>query len=201
MRRHKIAEFRLLIKHLKASDIPPIACILDDLSTYKNIIANLPPHNSLVIVRDYNNPNRHSLAQEIITLCKMKYIKCLIAGDPYLALQVGADGLHISSTNFFKLKKWKYKMPKWLITTSAHEVKRLLEIRKYRLHAIFYSPVFITSSHPDNKPIGILKFMRDINQINLPIYALGGITFQNIKRLRNSKIIGIAGISIFANDQ
>ena len=199
MRSYKINKLLNNLFHdRKNSVLPSIVCILDDLKAYKQYIANLPKHNSLVLVRDYKSRRRKYFTKIIAQLCRQKGIKILIAGDPELARSVNADGLHISEGDFFRLRVWKYKMPKWIITTSAHTVKRLFIARHYQMDAVFYSSVFFTNSHPDRKPLGILRFMRDTNILGLPpIYALGGITGQNLNKLLYSNIIGIAGIRIF----
>lgn len=183
----------------KFSYLPNAIFIIDDLSTYKQVIIHLRPKTSLVIVRDYHNPERKIFSYQIADLCKQRQIKLLIAGDPILALQVKADGLHISNQNYSELKIWKSKMPKWMITASAHNLKQLTNIKNYGFTAATFSPIFPTNTHPNAHHIGLLKFMKNVKIFNYPVYALGGITLHNINSLYYSQIAGIAGISIFTN--
>ena len=58
---------------------------------------------------------------------------------------------------------------------------------------IFLSPIFKTEKR--NNYLGIIKFNNLSNFSKKPIIALGGLNNKNIKRLKMTNTIGIAGIS------
>jgi len=60
--------------------------------------------------------------------------------------------------------------------------------------AVVLSPVEATISHPDVKPLGALRFAALARAIPSPVYALGGITLAQHKRLQALGAKGIAGI-------
>lgn len=76
-----------------------------------------------------------------------------------------------------------------------HNISQLRRIAHYnKIRAVFIAPIFKTSSHPLQEPIGLLKLSRMINQNhkikslkNIKLYALGGINYQNIKKITKFK--------------
>ena len=52
-----------------------------------------------------------------------------------------------------------------------------------------------TSSHPDAQPLGWDAFSEMVTNINVPVYALGGVTRDNMKQAWLSGGQGIAAIS------
>ena len=187
----------LKYKNSKFHHLPTVIFIGDNNTSYNQVIPNLPKKKSAIILRMYNKLDRRLIAEKLAHLRKKYQFKLLVAGDPKLALKIQADGLHISESSFFDLRKWKKMCPNWIITATAHNEKRLIEIRNYGLTAAIYSPIFSTITHPERNHIGTLKFMKHTNKLNFPVYALGGINKNNILQLKNSNIIGIAGIRIF----
>ena len=61
--------------------------------------------------------------------------------------------------------------------------------------AAILSPVFPTDSHPGRAALGTVKFTRLVGRAPLPVFALGGISAQNVNQIRTSGSVGIAGIS------
>ncbi len=178
--------------------LPQIIFIVNEDKYYKDIIPKLKIcNNVLIILRIYGDKKRYLIAQDLAKLCKKYKAKLLIAGDPKLALEVKADGIHISISSFNSLKKWSIKMPQWITTASAHNIQDILKIKQNKLNAALYSPVFPTKTHPNRRNIGVLRFTKDTHNINFPIYALGGLNKNNFQRLKHAQIAGIAGISIF----
>ncbi len=59
------------------------------------------------------------------------------------------------------------------------------------------SAVNATGSHPDAKPLGWEAFRAMVEQVNLPVYALGGMRREDLDRAREHGAQGVAGISAF----
>ena len=64
--------------------------------------------------------------------------------------------------------------------------------------AALLSPLFATRSHPGRAALGIQKFVDWCRRAPLPVYALGGITTGNARRLIHSGTAGIAAIGGWA---
>lgn len=180
------------------SNLPKLVFFTDSnkLSNVYSVVKSLKP-NILIIIRDYDHPQRELFAKEIIKLAKRRGNKILIAGDYNLAIKLNADGVHLPQYKAYQAKYIKNLSAKLIVTSSAHCYKSVKNLNLLPLDAIFVSPIFKTTSHAKQKPkrVKFLSVMRLLSQ--KPVYALGGVNFKNIKLLNNLAINGIAGIDVF----
>ena len=116
-----------------------------------------------------------------------------IANHFKLALKLGLDGVYIPSFNK-KLDHLAYSLfNNFLVIGSAHNLKevRIKELQKVK-------SIFISSLFKKNKNyLGINKFRILKKHTKINIVALGGISKNNIKKLKLINISGFAGISYF----
>ncbi len=164
------------------------------------VVANLP-RGSAVILRHYAGPDRKALAIRLIAEAKRHGVRVLIAADARLALDVGADGLHLPEAMAFRgLGVWKdWRRPGWLVTAAAHSPAALYRAKAAGADAALLSPVFPTASHPEREALGLLRFAAWCRKSPLPVYALGGVSTANMSRLKGCGARGLAGISGFVN--
>ena len=152
----------------------------------------------MVQLREKDLPGRelYELAKEVRKLTK-KYDALLLINERFdIALAVEADGVHLPE-NSFPPSVVKRINPSLIVGFSAHSLEGALYAEKEGADFITLSPIFKTSSHPDAKPIG-LKTLREISQkVKIPVYALGGITWDRIKVCYKNGAYGIAGITMF----
>ena len=80
--------------------------------------------------------------------------------------------------------------PRWLITGAAHA--QVATVYATGVNAVLLAPVFPTPSHSQTVPLGVEKFAGIATQASLPVYALGGITAQNVEQLAATRAAGIA---------
>lgn len=156
--------------------------------------------SAAIIIREYDldRKDRGEFAKKIIKIAKSKSLPVLIGKDLKLALELGADGVHFSDHDqkWYKFKKIPLKK-NFIFTCSIHAEDSLRKAEISGFDAIFYSPIFTTKTHPNQKPAGVKALTKIALKSKIPLYALGGITPDNIRQLRACKINGIGGISIF----
>ena len=151
--------------------------------------------NRTVVI--YRNYNQQILNKELILkikkYCKKKRIKFLIANNFRLAIKLDLDGVYIPSFNksnkhlAFSLKK------EFIIIGSAHNIS---EIRVKEIQNV--EKIFISSLFKKNKNyLGINKFKLISNFTKKDVVVLGGLSKNNIKKLRLINISEFAGISYF----
>jgi len=58
-------------------------------------------------------------------------------------------------------------------------------------------PVLVTETHPDAASLGWEQFAELVAKVNLPVYALGGMTESSLTIARQSGGQGIAAIRAF----
>ncbi len=152
------------------------------------------PRGSGIILRHYGVSGREALGRDLMALCRRRNLSLLIAGDWRLAWKLGAHGVHLPEWQVARLPPWPRK-PGWLITAAAHSRPALLRAARLGVHAALLSPVFATASHPGARTLGPTRFAHLVQQTELPVYGLGGMTNPNVARLGSSGAVGIAAIS------
>ena len=165
------------------------------------VIKSLPNHHTAIIIREYDLSRfeRMKFARKIIKIAKEKSLLVLIGKDLKMALELNADGVHYSDHD----KNWKkysaLKIKKgFIFTCSIHFSRSLKKAQNAGFNAIFYSPIFPTKTHASQKPVGVKSLAKIALKSKIPLYALGGINLGNLRQLKNCRINGIAGISIFS---
>ncbi|MCZ6744882.1 MAG: thiamine phosphate synthase [Alphaproteobacteria bacterium] len=187
-------------------DLPPLILMTDEVRlTDPEAAVDALPRGSAVIFRHYRANDRRAIATRLAGICRRRGLKLLIAGDARLAIEVGAQGLHLPEYLARRLAchRWgrRGSRPDWLITVAAHSLIALQHARHLGADAALLAPVFATASHPDTRPLGPLRFSAWAGESPVPVYALGGVTAANAGRLAGSGAAGIAGIAGFAGDE
>jgi thiamine-phosphate pyrophosphorylase len=147
----------------------------------------LPP-GSLVIVRARDAKRRTQLALALRSIAWARGLILLIADDPALARDLGANGIHLPQVRAQEAAHWRAVHPGWLITAAAHSLGAVL--RATHVDAILLSPVFATKSHAGALPLSAVKARLIARTVSVPVFALGGVTAQNAILLP-----GFAGIA------
>lgn len=175
------------------TELPPLIFLTDDERTPDPMpaIAALP-RRSLVIVRSRNENRRRDLAHATARVAQRHGLSLSIAGDVALAAEVAADGLHLSESEIEKAGRYRAKS--WLITAAAHSAYAVMRAHLSGAHAVLLSPVFETQSHTNRTPLGLTRLRAIARASPIPIYALGGVDTENVERLRNIPLAGIAAI-------
>ena len=149
--------------------------------------------NTLIIYRNYEDEN---INQDIINLknfCKKNYFKLILANNIKLALKLGINGAYLPSFNQ-KYSHLSYSFKKdFMLLGSAHNFKEINIKKKQRVKRIFFSSIF----KKNKNYLGLNKFKNYINTSEDKFVALGGITNGNIKKIKLTNAVGIAGINFF----
>ena len=182
----------------RAIDLPPLILVSDPkrLPDPLRAAARLP-RGSAVLLRAYDARDQSALAQRLAKLCRRQGLRLLIAGDDRLASKVRADGTHFSEAAA-RLRPSAKTRHTGLVTVACHGVASLRRAKMYGADACFLSPVFETASHPGARTLDVWRFARLVRQVELPVYALGGINDKTVRRLAGSGACGVAAISALA---
>ena len=158
----------------------------------KNNIDNLND-NTAVILRNYKKKNFLKEIIKIKNYCKEKGLKFYLSNNIKLSYKLDLNGAYIPSFNrdyrhlSYTLKK------KFELIGSAHNLREIREKEKQRVKSIFLSSLFKRNKNH----LGINKFKIQARLTNKPIIALGGISNENLKKLKLINCNGFSGISFF----
>lgn len=146
--------------------------------------------------RDKESENFKELAKVFVKVCKKFNIeKILINQDYKLAKKLGATGVHLTSTQFDKIKKAK-ELDLYTII-SCHHAQEIERAQKAHVNAVTYSPIFETPNKGEPKGIG--RFREIVRAFeDLDIIALGGIVDSSqIELISKTRAYGFASIRYF----
>jgi 8-oxo-dGTP diphosphatase len=106
-----------------------------------------------------------------------------------------SDGLHLTSAHL-KTQPRKPDGFSW-VSASCHNLEELQLAEQQGLDFAILGPVLPTQTHPDATPLGWGEFSRMVNQVNIPVYALGGLELKHLEKACDSGAQGITGIRAF----
>ena len=155
---------------------------------------NNQSQQTTIIYRNYSSKiENENLILKIKAHCKKKGIKFYLSNNIKLAMKLNLDGAYIPSFNkSTKHLAYTYRK-KFEIIGSAHNLKEIRIKEKQKVIGIFLSSLFKRNKNF----LGINKFKILANLTKKDVIALGGISKNNIKKLRLLKCQDFAGISFF----
>ena len=149
--------------------------------------------NTAIIYRNYKSKNNLDTIIKFKKYCKKNDYKFYLSNNIKLAINLNLDGAYIPSfnkqTNHLSFSKTK----NFLLLGSAHNIKEMKIKEKQGVKIIILSSLF----KKNKNYLGINKFKLLAKTSKKKIVALGGITNQNLRKLKLLKCFGFAGISFF----
>ena len=144
----------------------------------------------LIQLREHlSEPISIGLSEQVISLVHEYGAKVLLNGDLALARKLGADGVHLPSAELLKLTQ---KPADLMVAASCHNALELAYAQKLGLDFVVLSPVKPTKSHEGVEVLGWQKFAQLIENIEIPVYALGGMTPQDLPQALSCGARGVA---------
>ena len=146
-----------------------------------------------IIYRNYNSKYNLETIIKLKKYCRKAGFKFFLSNNIKLAINLNLDGTYIPSFNkglnhlSFSIKK------NFLIIGSAHNNKEIKIKERQGVKILFLSSIF----KKNKNYLGIYKFKILANLTKKKIVALGGISNENLKRLKLVNCLGFAGISYF----
>tara|TARA_B100000989_G_scaffold298864_1_gene290578 strand:+ start:3634 stop:4185 length:552 start_codon:yes stop_codon:yes gene_type:complete len=160
------------------------------LNALKKIDSNV---GVIFLNKDYSNSIPSFKEKSLFKFCKLNNINYLINGSIEIAIRLRANGV-FRQINFLKKKKINKKL---ILATAVHNRIEIIESNSKNIDLVFLSPAFFTNTHKKARPLNPLRFVNLSKLIKCSVYALGGITEKNFKKLKCNKLRGFGGISYF----
>jgi 8-oxo-dGTP diphosphatase len=195
---------------ITAARLPPRYAIWDEadesepLANLKKILAK---GIKLVQARLKSLPSQRAEAYlaEASSLCRQREAVLLMNSDVVFAGDVSnaqkarfdrlTDGIHLTGRHLMALEK-RPESYHW-VAASCHNLEELLHAQKIGADFVVLAPVLATATHPEAVPLGWEQFSELAAQVNIPVYALGGMSESYLDAARRAGGQGIAGIRTF----
>jgi len=109
-----------------------------------------------------------------------------------IALQVGADGIHVGHEDTPVRQVRERVGPDMLIGRSTHSLEEALQAEADGADYLGVGPVFQTPTKPDYQPVGLELVRQVAPKIRIPWFAIGGIDLQNLPLVLSSGAARVA---------
>ncbi len=170
---HTLPDFQIYLQNIYRKHQPDIACFRDKVN------------NDIV-----------SYAKHFLTISKEQNIPLILINHSVsLALSLGFDGVHLTSSQFGEIA---YAKEQGLyVFISTHSLFEATEAQRLGADAVTYSPVFKSPGKGEAKGIASLNDV--VGALDkVAVFALGGIISEKeIKALEHTNVDGFASIRYF----
>jgi len=172
-------------------ELPALFAFTDPVRTPDPVALaeGLPPGCGLVL-RTFGRPELEETAFALSAIARTRGLTLLIAADADLARACGAHGVHWPEARLATAARVRFR---GLQTASAHSPAAVRRAQGL-VDAVFVSTAFASRSASAKRPLGPFRLAVYARRSATPIYALGGINQQKIKRLYNTGVSGAAAI-------
>ncbi|MCR5704169.1 MAG: thiamine phosphate synthase [Eubacterium sp.] len=134
-------------------------------------------------------------AKEILELCHCYDVPLLIDDDVEVALESGADGVHVGIEDT-PVEEIREKVPKdFIIGATAKTVGQAKNAEKAGADYLGVGAVFPSPTKTNAIRITKEQLKEITSSVSIPAVAIGGITEENIDGIRGSGVSGVAVIS------
>ena len=185
---------------ITAAQLPPFYAILDDVEEsllLVNLQKILNRGIKLIQLRLKTVPSEtiDKFIGQAYPLCKQHGALLLINSAVKNAEDFVVDGIHLTSRDL--MSSFKRPENKHWVAASCHDLNELQHAQTIGVDFVVLAPVLATKTHPETEPLGWAQFEKLVSQVNLPVYALGGLSETQLDSARQTGGQGIAAIRAF----
>lgn len=143
--------------------------------------------------KELNSKDYERLAKPVLELAK-PYGACVLFNQQFeLAIKLHAGGVHLPVS--FWTKKNKRPLPfSYLVGVSCHNLPELKSAQKLNPDFAVLSPILPSASHPTHPPLGWDAFAACVKNMQIPLFALGGLHINDLPTAQSFGGYGIAAI-------
>jgi 8-oxo-dGTP diphosphatase len=139
--------------------------------------------------KNYSREALRELALKMLPLMRQHGARLLINADIELSREIGADGVQLTGAQLAELRE--RPAVDWC-AASCHNVEELRRAEELGCDFALLSPVLPTQSHPGVLHLGWENFAAIAAGSSIPVYALGGLTHDDMQTAWQHGAHGIA---------
>lgn len=134
-------------------------------------------------------------AKELQALCREYHVPFIVNDNVDIALAMDADGVHVGQSDMEALDVRAKLGPGKIVGVSAQTVEQALLAEKHGADYLGVGALFPTGSKDDADDVSYDTLKAICQAVSIPVVAIGGISRDNVARLADSGICGVAVIS------
>ncbi|MFB4161152.1 thiamine phosphate synthase [Geomicrobium sp. JSM 1781026] len=160
------------------------------------ILKQCVPHITTIHVRD-KQASLQRLKQQIDHMLRLglRTDQMILNTHAEAAAAWGLKGVHLPANSGYRIQELKAKHPDLMIGVSVHSKDEALTQAEEGADYLYFGHVFETNSKSGITPRGLAQ-LEDITQhMSVPVYAIGGITPENLRDVQKAGASGVAIMS------
>jgi 8-oxo-dGTP diphosphatase len=149
------------------------------------IHARLDAGLRLIQVRDRGLPGREAFVEDVVRAARRAGARVLVSGGSTVG-----DGAHFTAAQLMALQQ---RPPGGLAAASCHDEAELARAMALGLDFVVLGPLRATATHP-GRPLGWDRFAALARGASIPVYAIGGMTLDDLQDVWRAGGHGVAMI-------
>lgn len=144
--------------------------------------------------RNLSTQRYYDLAREASEVCRKLDARLMLGSDADSVQMLDAAGLHLTARQLMNISERPVSSDKWL-SASCHSQPEIEKANAVGVDFIYLGSVKKTASHEGGEVLGWKKFSELVSSATMPVYAIGGMTKDDVDQCRLYGGQGIAAIS------
>lgn len=166
----------------------------NNFSNQIEMIASAHPKAIVLREKDLSEKEYEQLARQVMQICQKHGTQCILHSFSNVAIALGAEAVHMPLPLLQKMTPQE-KSHFQIIGASCHSLEEAKEAQNLGCTYITAGHIFLTDCKKGLPGRG-LPFLEEIcKAVRIPVYAIGGISSQNIESVRKT---GAAGACIMS---
>ncbi len=143
--------------------------------------------------KDLTEKEYESLAKKVYAVCQKYGIDCILHQNVAVAKRMGVKKIHLSLP---LAQKYQNELD-WFDTVgvSTHSLEQIEEAQKCGADYVFFGHVFATDCKKGVSPRGTGQLQEMCSAAKVPVYAIGGITPENVDQAVHAGASGVCMMS------
>ena len=139
------------------------------------------------------------LANELLPLCRKAGVPFVIDDEVEIALEVGADGVHVGQDDMACERARAMLGPDAIVGVSAQTVEQALAAQAAGADYLGVGALIPTPTKPDAVDVTFDELRAICDAVDIPVVGLGGLNARTVAQLKGSHVDGAAVVSaVFA---
>ena len=149
--------------------------------------------------KDASHDEVVELARDLLDLCRKAGVPFVIDDDVEVALEIGADGVHVGQDDTACVEARERLGENAIIGVSAQTVEQALKAQADGADYLGVGALIPTPTKPDAVDVSLEELRAICDAVDIPVVGIGGLNAHTIPHLANSGADGAAVVSaIFA---
>ena len=139
------------------------------------------------------------LANELLPLCRKAGVPFVIDDEVEIALEVGADGVHVGQDDMACERARAMLGPDAIVGVSAQTVEQALAAQAAGADYLGVGALIPTPTKPDAVDVTFDELRAICDAVDIPVVGIGGLNARTVAQLKGTHVDGAAVVSaVFA---